>query len=119
MGALFSIESEPAVESREKSMLLDLESHGAAACNPCTMFVITVIVVVVIRYHSIVWNPVKNTSRLTPKSILKRGRSELTTHAIRQIVTKEVLPLMNSPSKAIIPSMLLTASLSSLRIARA
>lgn len=52
MGTALSIEGKSAVESREESMSLDLEGHGATACNPCIVWVITVIVVA-ICYHII------------------------------------------------------------------
>ena len=53
MGTALSIEGKSAVESREESMSLDLEGHGATACNPCIVWVITAIVVVLICYHII------------------------------------------------------------------
>jgi hypothetical protein len=53
MGTALSIEGKPAVESREESMLRDLKSHGATACNPFIVWVITAIVVVVICHHII------------------------------------------------------------------
>jgi hypothetical protein len=52
-GTGLSVEGKSAVESREESMSLDLEGHGATACNPCIVWVITAIVVVVICYHII------------------------------------------------------------------
>ena len=52
MGTALSIEGKSAVESREESMSLDLEGHGATACNPCIVWVITAIVII-ICYHII------------------------------------------------------------------
>jgi len=53
MGTGLSIEGKSAVESRGEFMSLDLEGHGATACNPCMVWVITAVAAVVICYHII------------------------------------------------------------------
>jgi hypothetical protein len=72
MGAAASVESESAVESREKTTLLDFKGHSTTASDPCIMIVVTAIVLI-IRYHIIFREPAKHTSSLTSECVLKKS----------------------------------------------